>query len=128
IRGDVDVEGGVGRHTQSHVSRAGTNVPHILGDAVAVNVTAPRLGMKSAIDAVCSDVAGSGTDFNIARAHFLDFDVTAARFDLRRTRKLALTNISRTRLETKFSGKACQLQIARPALEIDIALEAFDIL
>src|SRR6267142_4025677 len=93
-----------------------------------MNVTAARLGMKSAVDAVCGDVAGSGTDFNVARTHFLDFDVTAARFDLRRTRKLAPANISRARLETQFTGKTGQLQVARPALEIDIALEAFDIL
>src|SRR6266446_7756938 len=128
IRGDVDVKSGVGRYAQRHVSRAGTNVPQILGHAVAVNVTAPRLGMKSAIDAVCRDVAGSGADFNIARAHFLDFYVTATRFDLRGTRKLAPTNISRARLETQFTGKPRQLQIARPALEINIALETLDIL
>src|SRR6266478_322798 len=128
IRGNVDVEGSVGRQTQGHVSRAGTNVPQIRGHAVTVNVTAARLGMKSAIDAVCRDVAGSSADFNVARAHFLDFDVTAARFDLRGTRKLAPTNISRARLETQFTGKPRQLQIARPALEINIALETLDIL
>src|SRR6202795_3992493 len=128
IRGDVDVKGGVGWHTKGHVSRAGTNVPQILGHAVSVNVTAARLGMESAIDAVCGNVAGSGADFNVARAHLLDFDVTAPRFDLCWPGKLAPANVSRARLETQFTGKARQLQIARPALEINIALEAFDIL
>src|SRR5258706_132033 len=85
IRGDVDVKSGVGWHTQGYVSRAGTNVPHVLRHAVAVNVAAARLGMKSAIDAVCRDVARSGADVHIARTSLLDFDVTAARFDLRRT-------------------------------------------
>src|SRR6266849_8988373 len=127
-RGDVDVKSGVGRYTQGHVSRAGADIPQILRHSVSVNVTAARLGMKSAIDAVCSNVAGSGTDFNVARAHFLDLNVTAARFDLRWTRKLAPANISRARLETQFTGKTRQLQISRPALEINIALEAFDIL
>src|SRR3984893_28062 len=128
IRGDVDVKGGVGWHAQGHVSRAVMNIPQILGHAVSVNVTAARLGMKSAIDAVCGNVAGSGADFNVARTPFLDFDVTATRFDLRRTRKLAPANISRARLETQFTGKTRQFQIARPALEINIALEPFDIL
>src|SRR6202521_537404 len=112
IRGDVHVKGGVGWHTKGHVSRARTNIPQILGHAVSVNVTAARLGMKSAIDAVGSNVAGSGADVHVARTPLLDFDVTAARFDLRRTRKLAPTNISRARLETQFTGKARQLQIA----------------
>src|ERR1700687_936635 len=127
-RGDVHVKGGVGGQTQGHVSRARTNVPQILGHAISVNVTTARLGMKSAIDAICNDVAGSGADFNIARTHFLDFDVTAARFDLRRTSKLAPANVSRACLKTQFTGKTRQLQISRPALEINIALEAFDIL
>src|SRR6202011_5946883 len=93
IRGDVDVEGGIGWHAQGDVSRAGANVPQILGHAVAVNVTAARLGMKAAIDAICGDVAGSSADIHVARTLLLDFDVTTARFDLCRTRKLAPTNI-----------------------------------
>src|SRR5260370_16771145 len=84
--------------------------------------------MESAIDAVCGNVAGSGADFDVARAHLLDFDVTAPRFDLCWPGKLAPANVSRARLETQFPGKARQLQIARPALEINIALEALDIL
>src|ERR1700674_4995724 len=84
--------------------------------------------MKSAIDAVCGNVAGSGADLHVARTLLLDFNVTAARFDLRGTRKLAPTNISRARLETQFTSKTRQLQVARPTLEINIALEALDIL
>src|ERR1700676_4458716 len=59
IRGVVHVKGAARGHAQGPVSRTGTKIPQIPRHAVAVNVTAPRLGMKSAIDAICRNVAGS---------------------------------------------------------------------
>src|ERR1035437_2199871 len=125
-RRDVDIESGGGGASQGHVSGAGADAPHVLGRAVAVNVAAARLGVKSAIDAVDRDVTASGADVHVARAHFLDFNVATARFDLRGTGKIAPADVSRSRLEAHFTGKARQAQVAGPALEIDVALEAFD--
>src|ERR1019366_6213543 len=128
MRGDVDVEGGVGGHMQGHVARARADAPHVFGRTLAVNVAAARLGTESTIDAVYGDVARAGADVHVARTYFLDFDVTAARFDLRGSGKFVAADVSRARLETHFTGEARQLHVARPTLEIDVTLEAFDLL
>src|SRR5208337_1313900 len=108
VRRDVDIKGGVGWHLEVYVSRAGADAPHVLRQAFTANVAAPRLSMKSAIDAVDGDVAGAGANLHVTRAHFLDVDVTAACLDLRGTREFASANVSRS------------------CLQIDVALESFD--
>jgi len=91
-----------------------------------VNIAATRLGVKSAVDAVDGDVARPGANFHIARSHFVDHNVAAPRFNPRRTGKLVPANISRSRLEIHFARESRQFQIARSALQVDIALKALD--
>src|SRR5208283_4944061 len=126
VRRDVDIKGGVGWHLEVYVSRAGADAPHVLRQAFTANVAAPRLSMKSAIDAVDGDVAGAGANLHVTRAHFLDVDVTAACLDLRGTREFASANVSRSCLKMHFAGEPRQSQVARSTLQIDVALESFD--
>src|SRR5208337_1614605 len=102
------------------------DAPHVPRRAFAVNVAASRLSMKSTVDTVHGDVTGTGADLHVARAHFLDLDVTAACLDLRGTRQFAPANVSRPCLEAHFTGESRQSQVARSTLQIDIALEPFD--
>ena len=121
-RRDINIKRRVRRHVQRDVSGARPNAPHILRQAFAVNISAARLGMKSAIDAAYGDVARARAYVDIASAQLLDLNITAARFNPSGARKVASADIPRSRLKTHFASESLQLQIARSTLEIDVAL------
>src|SRR5271163_359607 len=50
-RRNIHIERCIRRHIQAHIARTGANGPHILRRSIAMNVSAARLGVKSAIDA-----------------------------------------------------------------------------